>query len=119
TNDPWHFASAITPNTTNDLVLNVAPFATLYNPCCEGNDGPPGSTSQAGQLLTNGLLQNQIGNFPASGAVAATGSGGISDASSGANVLSDLADSTWWMAYNLGGQPGATPSATGYDISEI
>src|SRR6185437_16409972 len=39
TNDPWHFASAITPNTTNDLVLNVAPFATLYNACCEGGDG--------------------------------------------------------------------------------
>jgi hypothetical protein len=119
TADPWNLASAITPNTTNDLVLNVAPFATLYNPCCEGGDSAPGNTSQAGQLLTNGLLQNQIGAFPAGGAVPATGSGGISDPSHGVNVLSDLDDPTWWMAYNLGGQPGATPSLNGYDISEI
>src|SRR4051794_5827486 len=119
TADPWNLASLITPFTTNDLVLNVAPFATLYNACCEGADSPPGSTNQAGQLLTNGLMQNQIGAFPASGAVAATGSGGISDPSNGTNVLSDLQDPTWWMSYNLGAQPGATPAANGYDIIEI
>jgi hypothetical protein len=115
----WQFNSAITPNTTNDLVLNVAPFAYVYNPCCEGGNAAPGNTAQAAQLLTNGLTQNQIGAFPSSGAVAATGSGLISDASSGANVLSDLADANWFMEFNLGGQPGATPAATGYDISEI
>ena len=115
----WQFNSAITPNTTNDLVLNVAPFASLYNPCCEGGDAAPGNTGQAAQLLTNGLTQNQIGPFPSSGAVAATGSGQISDASSGANVLSDLADANWFMDFNLGAQPGATPSPSGYDISEI
>jgi hypothetical protein len=100
-------------------VLNVAPFASLYNPCCEGGDAAPGNTGQAAQLLTNGLTQNQIGPFPSSGAVAATGSGQISDASSGANVLSDLADANWFMDFNLGAQPGATPSPSGYDISEI
>ena len=115
----WQFNSAITPNTTNDLVLNVAPFAMLYNPCCEGGNAAPGNTAQAAQLLTNGLTQNQIGAFPSSGAVAATGSGQISDASSGANVLSDLADPDWFMEYNLGAAPGITPSSTGYDISEI
>jgi hypothetical protein len=119
TTNAWQFNSAITPSTTNDLVLNVAPFASLYNPCCEGGNAAPGNTAQAMQLLTNGLTQNQIGPFPSSGAVAATGSGQISDASSGANVLSDLADANWWMEFNLGAQPGATSSPNGYDISEI
>ena len=119
TANAWQWNSAITPVTTNDLVLNVAPFASLYTACCEGGNSAPGSTSQAGQLLTNGLTQNQVGAFPSSGAVPATGSGQISDSSSGENVLSDLVDQPWWFEYNLGGQPGATPSANGYDITEI
>jgi hypothetical protein len=119
TANAWQWNSAITPVTTNDLVLNVAPFASLYTACCEGGNSAPGSTSQAGQLLTNGLTQNQIGAFPSSGAVPATGSGLISDSSSGENVLSDLADQPWWFEYNLGAQPGATPSPNGYDITEI
>ena len=116
----WSFNSAITPNTVNDLVLNVTPFSQTYTGCCEGTNAPPGNTGSvnAARLLTNGITQNQVGNFPSTGQTAATGSGAISDASSGASVVSQSSGS-YWMEYNLGAWPGGTPASTGYDINEI
>ena len=49
----WANASAITPYTINDLVLNVSPFSTNYKACCEG-------TGDLANVLTNGITQTQI-----------------------------------------------------------
>ena len=117
----WADASAITPNTVNDLVLNVTPYdITGYTPIAEGINSPPGSTSplNSARLMTNGITQNQVGSFPSTGAVPAIGSGTASDPSNGTNVISDV-NTTFVMSYNLGAAPSVTPSPTGYDISEI
>ena len=132
TSNAWQWNSAITPVTTNDLVLNVTAFSQNYAPCCEANDalGGIGCTGSinSGRLLTNGLTQNQVGIFPSSGQVAASGSGGISDSSSPMSVLSNNSTANWFLDYNLGNYgnfngsafvPGSTPSANGYDINEI
>jgi hypothetical protein len=120
TSNAWQWNSAITPNTVNDLVLNVTAYAQSYTGCCEGTNNAPGNTGSinAGRLLTNGLTQNQVGGFPFGGAAPAIGSGSNSDASSGASVLSQTGG-TWWLEYNLGTAPGQTPSSTGYDLNEI
>lgn len=117
----YQAASAVTPNTVNDLVLNVTAFAQNYTACCEANGGNIGNTGSvnAGRLFTNGLSQNQIGGFPATGALPAVGSGGTNDNSSGSSVLSQNGTAGWWLAYNLGTAPGQTASSTGYDLSEI
>ena len=129
----WANNSAITPNTVNDLVLNVTPFAQSYTAASEGSNSPPGNTSSinSARLMTNGLTQNQIGLFPSSGQIPATGSGNISDSSSGANVLSNNAAAAagWWLEYNLGNYAnyngtsfvttGGPMNPNGYDISEI
>ena len=117
----WQYNSSITPNTVNDLVLNVTPFTQSYTGCCEGTNASPGNTGSvnAARLFTNGLTQNQIGGFPSSGQTSATGSGNISDASSGESVLSQNGGGNWFLEYNLGSWPGGTPSATGYDINEL
>ena len=125
----WTFNSAITPVTTNDLVLNVQAFSQNYAPCCEADNGLGGigctGSINAGRLLTNGLTQNQVGNFPGAGVqAAATGSGSFSDSSSPMSVLSNNNVAGWFLEYNLGNYgngsgTGATPSANGYDISEI
>ena len=122
TSAAYQNASAVTPNTVNDLVLNVTAFAQNYTACCEGNNGGQlGNTGSvnAGRLLTNGLTQNQIGGFPATGFTAAQGDGLASDPSNGFTVLSQNGTGGWWLEYNLGAAPGATASGTGYDISEI
>lgn len=108
----WNQASAITPYTTNDLVLNVSPFDTNYNACCEGGSGSAGIN-----LLTNGIIQNQTKAAPNSSSPA-VGTGNYSDPSSSASVLSDLSG-PWYSAYHLGTAGGATASSTGYDINEI
>ena len=136
TSGAWKWTSAITPVTTNDLVLNVTSFSQNYQPCCDAVDyndyfpfvgiGCTGSIN-AGRLLTNGLTQNQIGAFPSSGQAPASGAGGINDGSSSMSVLSDDA-SNWWLEYNLanygnynGSQfvGGAATNSLGYDLSEI
>lgn len=117
----WANTSAITPNTQNDLLLNVAPYDIGgYVPAAEGATSAPGNTSplNSARLLTNGITQSQVGDFPATGAVAAVGTGNASDASSGANVVSQF-NTPYSFSYNLGAQPGGTASGTGYDLSEI
>lgn len=108
----WANASAITPNTVNDLVLNVTPFATNYQACCEGTGG-------SAKLLTNGITQTQVGPAPTKGAQPAVGDGGASDPSNNLNVISGAAGSTYFFDYNLGAAAGNTPTPVGYDISEI
>lgn len=105
----WENASAITPNLTNDLVLNSMPSATTYQPQYEG-----GGVA----LLTNGLTQTQVVAAP-SAAQLATGDGGASDYSNSGNVLADATAQQYFVAYQLGAAGGATPSSNGYDISEI
>jgi hypothetical protein len=109
----WANASAITPNTTNDLVLNVAPASTNYVACCEGAGGTLGAN-----LLTNGITQTQTAPAPSANQPA-VGDGGASDPSGNANTISDLVRDQYFFTYNLGTAGGATPSANGYDLSEI
>ena len=99
----WASASAITPNITNDLVLNISPFSTNYVACCEG-------TGDLANLLTNGITQTQIS--PGSGNSPANGDGGASDPSNNANIISDVAG-PYFMSYNL------APNSNGYDLSEF
>jgi hypothetical protein len=117
----WIANSSITPNTVNDLLLNVTPFTQSYTGCCEGTNASPGNTGSvnAARLFTNGLTQNQVGGFPSSGQTSATGSGSGNDASSGQSVLSQNGGGNWFVAYNLGAWPGGSPNGAGYDISEI
>lgn len=105
-------ASAITPYTINDLLLNVAPFDTNYPSCCDG-----GGARRAINLLTNGITQNQIA--PALNVSSpAVGDGGVSDASGPANAVFDPKES-WYASYHLGTPAGYVGSSSGYDIREI
>jgi hypothetical protein len=120
TSNAWTNASAITPYTVNDLVLNVTPFTQSYTACCEASNSAPGNSGSvnSARMMTNGIIQNQVGGFPASGQVAATGDGTASDPSNGQNVVSQNGGS-WFLEYNLGAWPGGSPAGNGYDISEI
>src|SRR6185437_1128232 len=110
----WNQASAITPYTTNDLVMNVTPFDTNYGACCEGAGGSLGIN-----LMTNGIIQNQTGAAPNPQSPAVgSGASHVSDPSNNINVLSDLSG-PWYSSYHLGTAGGATASSTGYDLSEI
>ena len=109
----WANTSAITPNTTNDLVLNVSVSSTNYVACCEGSNGAVGTS-----LLTNGLTQSQTAPAPNAGS-AAVGTGGASDPSNNTNTISSNVRGTTSFIYTLGSAGGATPSANGYDLTEI
>ena len=109
----WANASAITPNTVNDLVLNVAPSSTNYVACCEAAGGTLGAN-----LLTNGITQTQTAPAPSPGQPA-VGDGGASDPSNNANVVSSAAGPLPFFVYNLGTAGGAVPNSSGYDLSEI
>jgi hypothetical protein len=104
-------SSAITPNTVNDLVMNVSPFATNYVACCNGAGGSLGAN-----LLTNGITQSQTAPAPTAGQPA-VGDGGASDDSNNLNVIADSsAHTSYFFSYNLGTAGGATPAANGYDL---
>ncbi|HSZ55077.1 MAG TPA: PA14 domain-containing protein, partial [Tepidisphaeraceae bacterium] len=109
----WANASAITPNTTNDLVLNVSPSAMNYLACCEAAGGTLGAN-----LLTNGITQTQTAPSPGPG-LPAIGDGGASDPSNDANVVASGTGQIPYFIYNLGTAGGAAPSPLGYDLSEI
>jgi hypothetical protein len=109
----WANASAITPNTVNDLVLNVSPSATNYVACCEAAGGTLGAN-----LLTNGITQTQTAPAPSAGQPA-VGDGGASDPSNNANVVASGTGQIPFFVYQLGTAGGATPSTNGYDLSEI
>jgi len=107
-------ASAITPNTVNDLVMNVTPFATNYVACCQGSGGSLGAN-----LLTNGITQSQTAPAPSAGQPA-VGDGGASDDSNNLNVVSEATGGTqYFFSYNLGTAGGAAPAANGYDLTEL
>ncbi|HEY8751973.1 MAG TPA: LEPR-XLL domain-containing protein [Tepidisphaeraceae bacterium] len=95
----WANASAITPNTTNDLVMNVSPFDTNYLACCEAAGG-----SLNAALLTNGISQTQVSPAP-SASQPAVGDAGASDASNNADVVSSSAGPTTFFSFNLGTAP--------------
>jgi len=109
----WANASAITPNTTNDLVMNVSAMSTNYVACCEAAGGTLGAN-----LLTNGITQTQTAPAP-NASMPAIGDGGASDPSNNANVVSSSAGPLPFFTYELGSAGGATPSANGYTLSEI
>jgi hypothetical protein len=105
-------ASAITPNTSNDLVLGVIPYSTDYVATSPGAGGTLGAS-----LLTNGLTQSQVA--PSGPGQAALGDAAADDPSSNLNTISDLTHGTYFFNYNLGTSGGAAGNASGYDISEI
>jgi hypothetical protein len=99
-NGTWDNASAVTPNTANDLILNATPSDTNYAPCCEA-----GAVNNI-NVFTNGLTQSTPGGTP---------SGLPDDPSAADNVIADL-NGAWHATYTLG---GASPNPNGYDLSEI
>ncbi|HEX4797024.1 MAG TPA: SdrD B-like domain-containing protein [Humisphaera sp.] len=103
--------SAITPNTTNDLVLNATPTSTNYVGVAQGAGGI------GAPLLTNGLTQTQVAPAP-NFSSPAVGDGQLNDASNNANVIADTS-STYFFTYQLGTVGGATANPNGYDLSEI
>ena len=105
-------ASAITPNTSNDLVLGVLPYSSDYVATAPGAGGTLGTS-----LLTNGLTQSQVA--PSGPGQAALGDAGANDPSSNLNTISDLTHGTYFFDYNIGTAGGAAGNASGYDVSEI
>ncbi|HXE55839.1 MAG TPA: hypothetical protein VN541_22635 [Tepidisphaeraceae bacterium] len=88
----WSNVSAITPNVTNDLVLNVAPSSSTYQPQFDGGDI---------SLLTNGITQTQIAPA-ASPSQPAQGDGGANDATGNQNNIGEAAEYQYSVTYQLG-----------------